>query len=344
VITKYGHSRGDIPGLLIREAGHPVPDRAGYAATEEALHMTEDLRPEDTVIFLVSGGGSALFEVPMISPEEMESVNQQLIRCGASISEINSVRKRLSRVKGGRFAEHCAPARVFSVLLSDVLGDRLDVIASGPACVDTGSPEKALQIVCKYGLHLSSEAAQCVRMPLPSNLHHVDNYITGSVRQLCEAASRTAEALGYQPIFLTDRLCCEAREAGVFLGSVALSHQNTERSLAFICGGETVVHVKGNGKGGRNQELALSAAAVLSQCRDTLLFSVGSDGTDGPTDAAGGAVDEHTLERLAGAGMNLTEVLNRNDAYHGLKAVDGLIFTGPTGTNVNDLTVLLIRR
>lgn len=344
VITKYGHSRGPLDGLAIREAGHPVADAAGFAATEDVLRMTEKLRHEDTVLFLVSGGGSALFEAPLVTPEEAEKVGEELLRSGASIREVNAVRKRLSRVKGGRFAAHCAPAKVFSVLLSDVLGNRADVIASGPCCVDESTAAEALEVVEKYGISLSPEARKCMETPLPAKLDNVENHITGSVSHLCEAAVIHAQKLGYKPILLTDALACEAREAGAFFGSVALSHQQTEESLAFIAGGETVVHMKGNGKGGRNQELALAAAEALNQCRETLLFSVGSDGTDGPTDAAGGRVDEHTLDKLAAAGVSVETALNNNDAYHALRAADGLIFTGPTGTNVNDLTVLLIRR
>lgn len=344
VITKYGHSRGTVQGLAVREAGHPVADMAGYNATEEALRMTEGLCPEDTVLFLVSGGGSALFESPAISPEEAKAVGERLLLCGASIDEINALRKRLSRVKGGRFAAHCAPAKVVSVLLSDVLSNRPDVIASGPCCVDESSVEEALQVVDKYQIPLSPQALEALKKPLPQALPNVENHITGSVRHLCRAAAVWAERLGYKPVFLTDALSCEAREAGAFFGSIALSHQDARESLAFIAGGETVVHVKGNGKGGRNQELALAAVEALSHCRETLLFSVGSDGTDGPTDAAGGRVDNHTLDRLKAAGICPETALNNNDAYTALGAVDGLIFTGPTGTNVNDLTVLLIRR
>ena len=172
----------------------------------------------------------------------------------------------------------------------------------------------------------------------------MESHITGSVRQLCAAAAEASQGLGYEPIVLSDRLCCEAREAGSFLASIAQYHQNTERSLAFIAGGETVVHLTGKGLGGRNQEIALGGARGLAGLRDTVLFSLGSDGTDGPTDAAGGMVDGTTLERLTAAGWNLDDVLADNDAYHALKAVQGLVMTGPTGTNVNDLTCLLIRR
>ncbi|MBP3542279.1 MAG: glycerate kinase [Clostridia bacterium] len=344
VITKYGHSRGDLPPLTIYEAGHPVPDENSYLATEAALSLTQNLTANDTVLFLVSGGGSSLFEAPLIDPQEMEDIGSQLLRCGAHITEINAIRKRLSRVKGGRFAQHCAPARVVALLLSDVLGDRPDVIASGPACVDMSGAVEPLDIVRKYGLKLSANAMDCLRQPLPDNLPNAENHISGSVRQLCQAAETSARAMGYEPVLLTDRLACEARDAGRMMGETALRNQDATRPLAFIAGGETVVHVQGDGLGGRNQELALSAVPYLAKCRNTLLFSVGSDGTDGPTDAAGGMVDANIQKLLQMRKISLEDVLRRNDAYHALKAVDGLIFTGPTGTNVNDLTVLLIDR
>ena len=344
VITKYGHSRGPLPPLSIYEAGHPVPDENSYLATEAALSMTANLSGEDTVLFLVSGGGSALFEAPLISPREMELIGEQLLRSGAHITEINAVRKRLSRVKGGRFARHCASARVVALLLSDVLGDRPDVIASGPACVDASTGPDALEIVAKYDLHLSDAAMDCLLRPLPDSLPNAENHISGSVRQLCQAAAKVAERLGYAPTILTDQLQCEARDAGKMMGETAIRHQEASRPLAFIAGGETVVHVQGNGLGGRNQELALAAVPYIAKCRDTLLFSVGSDGTDGPTDAAGGMVDANTQRLLQMRNISVEDALRQNDAYHALQAADGLIFTGPTGTNVNDLTVLLISR
>lgn len=343
VITKYGHSQGALSPLMIFEAGHPVPDENSYRATEAVLELTHDLTEDDMVLFLVSGGGSALFELPRISAGEMEKINQQLLASGADITEINTIRKRLSQVKGGRFGLHCAPAKVVSILLSDVLGDRLDMIASGPAAPDSSKGD-ALHIAARYGLQLSIEAIDCLRQPLPDTLPNVENHISGSVRQLCQAAEEAAKALGYETVFLTDALQCEAKQAGAFLGAVARSHQSTTKSLAFICGGETVVHVHGSGRGGRNQELALAAAPYLSQCTDTLLFSVGSDGTDGPTDAAGGIVDENTQHLLQKRNFTVENLLENNDAYNGLKAANGLVFTGPTGTNVNDFSVLLIRR
>lgn len=344
VITKYHHSMGSIGNLTIYEAGHPVPDENSCAATDAAINMVENLGEEDTVLFLVSGGGSALFEKPLIPLHELADITAELLSSGADIVEINTIRKRLSAVKGGKFAALCAPAQVFAVLLSDIVGDPLDMIASGPAYPDSATTEDALRIAEKYGLRLSDEARALLRVETPKRLDNVQTHVTGSVRQLCAAAEVTAESLGYQVTVLTSELCCEAREAGSFLASIARHHAETEKSLAFIAGGETVVHLTGNGLGGRNQELALSAAKGISGLCDTLLFSVGSDGTDGPTDAAGGLVDGETLSRLTEAGCDIEAMLRNNDAYHALQAADGLIFTGPTGTNVNDLSVLLIRR
>ena len=344
VVTKYDHSMGPIPNIAIYEAGHPVPDENSYRATQAAIDAVKDLTAEDLVIFLISGGGSALFEKPLVSSEEMADITKQLLACGADIVEINTLRKRLSAVKGGKFAQLCAPARVFSIVLSDILGDPLDMIASGPAYPDSTTREQALAIVEKYSLRLSDTAKALMEIEPPKALDNVESHITGSVRQLCAVASQTAQELGYTPIVLSASVCCEARDAGSFLASIAQYHQNTDKSLAFICGGETVVHLTGHGKGGRNQELALSAAKGIAGMENTVVFSVGSDGTDGPTDAAGGIVDGATLSRLQEKGISVDAILQDNDAYHALGAVDGLIITGPTGTNVNDLTVLLIQR
>ena len=343
VITKYGHVKEPIPGLVCCEAGHPVPDENGFAATKKALALVEGLSAEDTVIFLLSGGGSALFELPLIPGEELQDITRQLLGCGADIVEINAIRKRLSAVKGGRFALACAPARVLSIVLSDVLGDPLDSIASGPVCPDGTSCADALAVAEKYGLRLSRDAIALLRRETPKTLDGVETYVSGSVRELCAAAGRAASELGYEPVFLTDRLSCEAREAGRFLSAILKSHAGCGRALAFIAGGETVVRLTGNGLGGRNQELALAACEGIAGLAEAAVFSVGSDGTDGPTDAAGGFVDGESLEKLKAAGLELHAVLGDNDSYHALAAIGGLIVTGPTGTNVNDVSVALLR-
>lgn len=344
VITKYGHARGAIGNLEIFEAGHPVPDGNSYRATQAAIAAVSELTEHDLVLFLLSGGGSALFEKPLITPEELEDITRQLLACGADITQINTLRKRFSAVKGGRFARLCAPAQVFSIILSDVLGDPLDMIASGPAYPDSTTSAQALTIAEKYRLKLSDAARACLMEETPKALSNVQSVVTGSVRQLCTAAAETAAALGYAPFVLSNCVCCEAREAGSFLASIARYHADTDKSLAFLFGGETVVHLTGQGLGGRNQELALSAARGIAGLENALIFSLGSDGTDGPTDAAGGLVDGASMARLQSLGIQIDDVLQNNDAYHALQAIDGLILTGPTGTNVNDLSVLLIKR
>ncbi|MCI9544829.1 MAG: glycerate kinase [Acutalibacter muris] len=342
VVTKYGHVKGEIPGVGCYEAGHPVPDENSFSATEKALELVRGLTESDTVLFLLSGGGSALFERPLVPGEELQEITRQLLACGADIVEMNTIRKRLSEVKGGRFAQACAPARVFSIVLSDIIGDPLDMIASGPAYPDSSTCEQAKAIVRKYGLKLSDTAKALLDRENPKELDNVATRITGSVRELCAAAAKACRELGYEPVLLTDRLACEAREAGSFLASLLQSHAKDGRSLAFIAGGETVVHLTGSGLGGRNQELALAAAPGLAGLTGAAVFSVGSDGTDGPTDAAGGYVDWETQPELAGKGLDIPAVLKENDAYHALEAVGGLIVTGPTGTNVNDVAVAML--
>ena len=343
VITKYGHVRGTIPGVTCYEAGHPVPDENSFAATEKALTMVQNLTDQDTVLFLLSGGGSALFEKPLIPGAELQELTNRLLAGGADIVEMNTIRKRLSAVKGGRFALACAPAKIFSIVLSDILGDPLDMIASGPAVPDSSTGEQAIAIARKYRLPLSKEALACLTQETPKALNNVTTQITGSVRELSKAAAAACRTLGYTPILLTDRLCCEAREAGSFLGSIARTHAGQGQKLAFIAGGETIVHLTGNGSGGRNQELALAAAPELSGLAGCCVFSIGSDGTDGPTDAAGGYTDGDTCASLAAHGLDVFTVLQNNNAYPALKAVDGLIITGATGTNVNDVSVALIQ-
>ena len=343
VITKYGHVRGTIPGVTCYEAGHPVPDENSFAATEKVLTMVQNLTDKDTVLFLLSGGGSALFEKPLIPGAELQELTNRLLAGGADIVEMNTIRKRLSAVKGGRFALACAPAKIFSIVLSDILGDPLDMIASGPAVPDSSTSEQAIVIARKYRLPLSKEALACLTQETPKILNNITTQITGSVRELSKAAAAACRTLGYTPILLTDRLCCEAREAGSFLGSIARTHAGQGQKLAFIAGGETIVHLTGNGSGGRNQELALAAAPELSGLAGCCVFSIGSDGTDGPTDAAGGYADGDTCASLAAHGLDVFTVLQNNNAYPALKAVDGLIITGATGTNVNDVSVALIQ-
>ncbi len=218
------------------------------------------------------------------------------------------------------------------------------MIASGPTVPDTSTGGQARAVAEKYRLHLSAGAASLLDVETPKTLDNTETVVTGSVRDLCMAAAESCRRLDYEPVFLTDGLCCEAREAGSFLASVAKSHQDSGKSLAFLAGGETVVHLTGTGLGGRNQELSLAAAEGIAGLADTAVFSVGSDGTDGPTDAAGGFVDGETKGKLVELGVDIYRALRENDAYHALDAVGGLLKTGATGTNVNDVAVVLIKR
>ena len=342
VITKYDHVKGDIPGLICYEAGHPVPDENSFRSTAKALAMVKNLTEKDTVLFLLSGGGSALFEQPLVSGEELQTITKDLLASGADIVEINSIRKRLSAVKGGKFALACVPAQVFSIVLSDIIGDPLDMIASGPACPDSSTSSEARAIAAKYGLRLPPAAEELLKQETPKRLDNVTTLITGSVRELCAAASVKCRELGYEPMILTDRLDTEARDAGRFLANILQTHRGDGKKLAFIAGGETVVHLTGKGLGGRNQELALAASLGIAGLKHAAVFSVGSDGTDGPTDAAGGYADGDTVGILREKGMDAAAMLRDNDAYHALKAAGGLIITGPTGTNVNDVAVALL--
>ena len=344
VVTKYDHSKGRIGNLEIYEGGHPVPDENSYKGTSAAIKAVEGLGEEDIVLFLVSGGGSALFEKPLIPSSDMARLTSELLASGASITEMNTIRKRMSAVKGGKFALLCKPAKVFSIVLSDIIGDPLDMIASGPAYPDSSTREEAETIAKAYGLTLTDEMKKLLAEETPKSLDNVETHVTGSVRELCASASRAAEELGYKSFVITSYLSCIAREAGVMMADIAMHNKDSKESLAFIMGGETVVKLTGKGKGGRNQELALSAAPLLSSVENAAVFSVGSDGTDGPTDAAGGYVDSDTLSILKAKGIDVQKVLEDNDAYHALEKCGGLVITGPTGTNVNDVSVLLIKR
>ncbi|RLL82665.1 glycerate kinase [Petrotoga sp. HKA.pet.4.5] len=347
VITKYGHSQGTIESLQIYEAGHPIPDDNTIKSTKKAIELVQNLGEGDVVLFLVSGGGSALFELPVedVTLEDLKKVTDMLLKSGANIVEINTIRKHLSRVKGGNFAKLVEPAKIYSLVLSDVLGDRLDSIASGPAYPDSTTIEDDEKIIKKYDLQLSEKILRALKNETPKHLNNVETRIIGSVAKVCESAAKIAQSLGYNTMILTTTLDCEAKEAGSFLAAIAREEKGRERPLktpcAIILGGETVVHVMGKGKGGRNQELVLSAARGIKGYQEVLIASVGTDGTDGPTDAAGGIVDGETVNRLQEKGIDVEKVLIDNDSYNALQSIGGLVITGPTGTNVNDLTFIL---
>ena len=344
VITKYGHTKTPLQHVRCFEAGHPKPDENSYEATQKAIDMVYGLTDQDEVLFLLSGGASSLFEVPIIPEKDLQNITDRLLASGADIHEINTVRKHLSQVKGGRFALACFPAKVHVIALSDVIGNDFSTIGSGPCYPDESTGEMAFSILEKYHINLNADIIETLMLETPKTLTNADHQVIGDVSTLAKAAKDACEELGYKTVILTDSLDMEAREAGSFLASIARYYQGTKRSLAFIAAGETVVHLKGNGRGGRNQELALSAAAGISGLQDTCIFSFGSDGTDGPTDAAGGMVDGETAAKLKEAGFSIYASLENNDSYPALQAVQSLIVTGPTGTNVNDVAVLLIRR
>ena len=346
IVTKYGHSGGSLPGIEIFEAGHPLPDINSLKATERILEITQKAGGDQTILFLVSGGGSALFEKPAegLNLREISDITSGLLLGGANISELNTVRKHLSSVKGGRFAAHCMPTEIFQITLSDILGDRPDMIASGPAAPDPSTSEEALAVIKKYEIPLSPELESALRSETPKSLDNVSFEIAGNLAGLCRAAKKAAEKRGYISEIVTERLEGEARLAGAMAAERALyeSGRSGEAKRCLIWGGETTVTVKGSGKGGRSQELALTAAEKISGSQNIVILSAGSDGTDGPTDAAGGIVDGLTWEKIRNAGRDPLKMLEDNDSYSALEVAGELLETGPTGTNVNDLIVVLI--
>lgn len=347
IITKYGHSRGPIPGIDIFEAGHPLPDINTLKATERVLDITSNAGDGLTVLFLVSGGGSALFEKPAegLSLISISKITSELLLKGADIKELNTVRKHLSSVKGGRFALHCLPAHVCQITLSDVIGDRLDIIASGPAAPDLSTSKEALAVLKKYKIPISARLESALRSETPKSLNNVSYHIAGNVSGLCLAAKEAADKRGYSSKIITDRLEGEARIAGETIADLALHEirkgASSKTKSCMIWGGETTVKVNGRGKGGRSQELALAAAQKISGSECIVILSAGSDGTDGPTDAAGGLVDGLTWGKIRLNGGDPSKLLGDNDSYNALKLSDSLFITGPTGTNVNDLVIVL---
>ena len=340
VISKYGHIKGELPETRCFEAGHPIIDEAGIRATEEAIKMCCDLKKTDTVLFLLSGGASALFEKPLISLEKLQDLNRQMLNKGLNINEINTIRKKLSQVKGGRFADICRPAKVYSIILSDVLGDDLGTIGSGPTVKDSTTVSDALSIIEKYHLQLDEDTLEKLKDSQDSVADNVTNMVTGSVKLLCEYAGKKAQELGYKTFIVSDSIAIEAKKAGDLLYEEFSKYQDMKK-VALIMGGETIVNVKGKGLGGRNQEMVLSQVEHLSGKDGILMMSLGSDGTDGPTDAAGAYADKNSYNKLRALNIDYRKVLQDNDAYHALKKIDALIMTGPTGTNVNDISIIL---
>ena len=358
--TKYGHAL-DLNRIETFSAGHPVPDEAGVAGTQRQLELVQDLDPNALVICLFSGGGSALLPAPApgLTLAEKQDTTRLLLACGATIDEINALRKHLSAVKGGLLARAAAPARVLGLMLSDVIGDPLDTIASGPTHPDSTTFSDCLELVDRYNLRreLPGQVRQRLedgsqgQIPETPKLSdpcfaQTENLVIGNSTLAIAAATERARTLGYEVLVLTSRLQGEAREAAAALASIAQEVATANRPIArpacIIAGGETTVTLRGDGKGGRNQELALAAALHLDGWSTITQLSGGTDGTDGPTDAAGALVDGKTLTRARAQDLEARTFLDRNDSYSFFKTLNDLVVTGPTGTNVMDLQIILI--
>jgi hydroxypyruvate reductase len=342
--------------IRVVESGHPIPDARGEAAADEILRLAGDAGPEDLVLCLISGGGSALTPspVPGVTLAEKQAVTRLLLECGATISELNAVRKHLSRVKGGRLVRAAHPAPVVSLLLSDVIGDPLDVIASGPTAPDPTTYGDALSVLDRFGLrdrvpptvraHLEAGArGEVADTPKPGDpaLAGVTNVVIGNNGLVVEAAVAEARRLGLAPCLLTRSLQGEAREVArafaAILDEIARSGSPVGRPACLIAGGETTVTVRGRGTGGRCQEFALALAPELAAMRDVAALAAGTDGSDGPTDAAGAVVDPTTLARARGAGLDVWRALAENDSHPFFAALGDLVVTGPTGSNLMDV-------
>jgi glycerate 2-kinase len=363
VVVKEGYA-GNVQELLpdrieILEAGHPIPDQRGVEATNKIKKLLEKTSKEDLVVCLISGGGSALMTAPAegISLDDLQKTTAQLLSCGASINEINALRKHLDTVKGGGLVRYAAPAEVLTLILSDVVGDPLDVIASGPTIADTSTFEDAINILKRYKLEEKVPEPVMSRLrdgkngdfaetpkpgdPLFKNVH---NQIIGSNKQAALAGLAEAHACGLNPLLLTTFLQGEARQVGRSLAAVARQMASSEhpvsRPACIAAGGETTVVIHGEGLGGRNQEVALGAVVEMAGLDNVFLLTFATDGGDGPTDAAGAVVTGQTLMRAKELGLDPQDFLDQNDSYHFFEALGDLLKPGPTQTNVNDLTFL----
>jgi glycerate-2-kinase len=354
VITKYGHikGRGDSK-IKIFEAGHPVPDENGVRATEETVRLLKEAAEDTLVVCLLSGGGSSLLVSPSegITLAEKQAITKALLNAGADINELNAVRKHISRVKGGRLAKTAYPARIISLIVSDVIGDRLDVIASGPTVADSTTYKDAMDVIEKYSIDAPRSVLDVIEKGIKGLIPEspkqedeafdmVENLIICSNRKALMRAEQKGEELGFQSEIISDALSGEAREVGRWLAAQAVSRK--QRPLCLISGGETTVTVKGKGKGGRNMELALSFAMEIEGKEGITLLQAGTDGTDGPTDAAGAVVDGNTIQKARALGLNPEDYLKNNDSYNFFKATGELFITGPTATNVMDIGIILL--
>lgn len=339
VVTKYGHSKGFSSKVFeILESAHPVSDENSVLAAEKGLEIVSALSESDVLLVLLSGGGSALFEKSSVPFETQRDITKKFLSRGAEIEEINAVRSCVSLVKGGKLAAAAYPAKVLTVALSDVLGNEKSAIASGITVAKETDKNEIKRIAEKYLPEYAALLTQKAEEATTPKVNDKGFFFAGDINSLCLAAEEKARELGYFVADASRSLTGEARDA-----AKRLVHSVKERKgkTAYIFGGETTVTLKGNGLGGRNQEMALAAAIELSGKDGIVFASAGSDGTDGPTDAAGGIADGKTAFEIQKAGLNPVDELENNNSYHALKAADSLIFTGPTGTNVNDLTLIL---
>ncbi|HVT94730.1 MAG TPA: glycerate kinase [Bryobacteraceae bacterium] len=360
VNTKYGHG-GKLRRIDVVECAHPVPDSSGVEGTRRLMDIARSAGRDDLLICLISGGASALTPAPAapVTLTGKQRTTELLLRSGAGIHEINTVRKHLSEFKGGQLARLAAPATVLSLLLSDVTGDDLDVIGSGPTVPDRSTFEDAVEVMRRRGIWKRIPAGVRARLeqglagkiaetPKPGSpiFRRVRNIVVGSNRQAIAAAQREAKELGYHAMILSSVMEGEAREvAGVHAAiakEILASGHPLRRPACVISGGETTVTLRGHGKGGRNQEFVLSAAAAIAGLRGVAILSGGTDGTDGPTDAAGAIATGSTIERASAAGLDWRTSLDRNDSYHFFDPLGDLIRTGPTRTNVMDVRVILV--
>lgn len=364
VITKYGHLLAENlhANIDLYEAGHPIPDENGLIATKKAISMLKVADEKTLVVCLISGGGSALLSAPkgMISLDDKQKATELLLKAGASINELNTVRKHLSEIKGGKIAEYAYPARIISLILSDVIGDQLDVIASGPTTPDSTTYRMALDVVEKYQLaeklpkkvlDVLKKGVEGVFPDTPKEGNHifegVENIIIGSNRKAALAAMEKAKELGFDATIISTEIQGEAIDVACWLARNAIEakqllKEKDGKKICLISGGETTVTVKGNGKGGRNTELALAFALEVAGKKDIVLLSAGTDGTDGPTDSAGAIVTGETIERAPSLKLDPRAYLVNNDSYTFFNKTGELLITGPTGTNVMDLQIILI--
>jgi len=354
--TKYGHL-AKLKRIELNECGHPVPDQNGVEGARRIAALAAGAGPRDLVLALISGGGSALLPLPAepVMLEEKQTTTRLLLACGATIHEINAVRKHLSAIKGGQLARLAAPATVVALLLSDVVGDPLDVIGSGPCAPDASTFADAWTVITKYGLETKVPVSVRERLTGATEetpkagdacFARVRNEIVGSNRLAVDAAARAAREAGFRPLVLSTTIEGETRDVAAMHAAIArevlATGRPARRPLCLISGGETTVTIHGEGLGGRNQEFALAGAIALSGLNGVLIASAGTDGTDGPTDAAGAWADGATLERAAALGLSAKQFLARNDSYHFFEPLGDLIKTGPTGTNVMDIRLVLV--